>query len=175
MMGRPSSYTPAIAADICERIASSTDSVARICASRDDFPEPATVYRWLFKYPDFREQYARAKELQQELLTEQMLDIADDGSNDIYATEEGREKVDYENVQRSKLRVDTRKWLASKLAPKRYGDRVQQEITNPDGSLTGSASEATIAAKLAAIQQAALARKKAQEDGVDDGDCTDLV
>lgn len=172
-MGRPSLYTPELVEKLCELIASSADSVARICSSHDDLPEPATVYRWLFRYPEFREQYARAKELQQELLTEQMLDISDDGGNDTYETDEGV-RVNYDHIQRSKLRVDTRKWLASKLAPKRYGDKMQQEITNPDGSLAGSVNEATLAAKLAAIQQAALARKKAQEDASDDN-CADLV
>jgi len=67
---------------------------------------------WLNRYPEFQEQYARAKQLQAELMAEDILELADDPS-----TASG-------DVQRSKLQVETRKWLMSKLAPRKYGDRI---------------------------------------------------
>ena len=62
-----------------------------------------------------------------------MLEISDDGSRDYTATEDGDEIPNHEHIQRSRLRVDSRKWLASKLAPKKYGDRLAAELSGPDG------------------------------------------
>lgn len=74
--------------------------------------------------PEFSEQYARAREAQADKLAEEALQIADDGRSDTYVDGDGNVKTDTEVIQRSKLRVDTRKWLASKMAPKKYGDKV---------------------------------------------------
>ena len=68
--------------------------------------------------------YARAKELQMDYLAEELLEISDDGSNDTIINEKGQKVEDKEWTNRSKLRVDTRKWLMSKLAPKKYGDKL---------------------------------------------------
>lgn len=82
--------------------------------------------------------YARARELQGELLAEQILPISDDGSADMVTRyrEDGSEyqAVDQEHINRSRLRVDARKWLASKLAPKKYGDRTAMELSGPGGA-----------------------------------------
>ena len=78
-----------------------------VCANKA-MPDRSTVFRWLAKYPEFRDQYARAKEESADALSEDILDIADDATED---------------VQRSRLRVDARKWLAAKMKPKKYGDR----------------------------------------------------
>ena len=89
------------------------------------------------KHSEFSEQYARAREQQQEFYAEEILDIADDGQNDymerLNKNGEIEMVVNHENIQRSRLRVDTRKWIMSKLAPKKYGDKVQQEISGKDG------------------------------------------
>ena len=74
--------------------------------------------------PAFSEQYARAREAQADKLAEEALQIADDGRSDTYVDGDGNVKTDTEVIQRSKLRVDTRKWLASKMAPKKYGDKM---------------------------------------------------
>jgi hypothetical protein len=85
----------------------------------------------LAAYEDFRDQYARAREEQADFLFEQCLAIADDDSGDVTIVTDGKgnavERVDHENIQRSRLRVDTRKWMAAKLAPEKYGDRVMHE------------------------------------------------
>ncbi len=124
LMGRPSSFSQAAADEICERIAAG-ETVRNL--SGDNLPEPRTIFRWLASNESFRQQYARAKESQAEVLAEEILEISDDATNDYTETEDGA-ILNHENIQRSRLRVDSRKWLLSKLLPKKYGDRVQQEI-----------------------------------------------
>jgi hypothetical protein len=87
----------------------------------DDMPGFSTVMEWLNKSPQFADQYARAKRQGVEAMAEDILDIADDSRND-WMDKNGFMVVDNEAVQRSKLRVDTRKWIMSKLLPKKYGE-----------------------------------------------------
>ena len=131
--GRPSKYTKALAAEICARIAEG-DSVRTICLD-SLMPSGATVFKWLAEKPEFTEQYAKAVEQRTNKLAEELLDIADDGSNDFMAAkdDEGGEayRVNGEAIQRSRLRIDTRKWLLAKLQPKKYGDSLA--LTGKDG------------------------------------------
>jgi hypothetical protein len=132
--GRPSTYTPKRAAKICAEIAVGK-SLREICRA-DGMPDMRTVFRWLAAHDEFRQQYARAREAQADYLAEEILEIADDGTNDWIERQQGdsvSRLVDHENINRSRLRVDARKWLMSKLQPKKYGDRIQQEVS---GSLT---------------------------------------
>jgi hypothetical protein len=80
-----------------------------------------------YDYPEFREKYEIARMLQAEFWSHEILEIADDSTGDFIINEHGDRVVDHENINRARLRVDTRKWLLSKLLPKRYGDRVQAE------------------------------------------------
>ena len=68
--------------------------------------------------------YARAREYRCDIMAEDIIDIADDGTNDYYEDENGNIKTDHENINRSRLRVDARKWVLSKIAPKKYGDKI---------------------------------------------------
>ncbi|WP_425221723.1 hypothetical protein [Pseudomonas sp.] len=131
--GRPSAYTNALALSICTGIAEGL-SLRSICKS-ETMPALGTVMRWLAddSNAEFREQYARAREAQADKLAEEILQIADDGSNDNYQDEDGNSFIDHDHIARSRLRVDARKWLASKMAPKRYGDKVTQEHTGANG------------------------------------------
>lgn len=126
-MGRPEIYTPELALKICAEIATSSKSLRTICA-QDDMPTVSTILKWLKEDKDgFSAQYARAKEEQADYLIEEMIDIADDGSNDFMTITKGNQEYEVENKEvtnRSRLRVDTRKWIASKLKPKKYGDKV---------------------------------------------------
>lgn len=124
-MGRPSSYTDELADLICERLADG-ESLVRICKD-DEMPSTATVFRWLADNQAFRDSYARAREVQAERLADEIIEIADEGRRDTYIDDEGRERTDYDVIARSKLRVDARKWIAAKLLPKKYGERVQTE------------------------------------------------
>lgn len=128
MGGRPSEFNDIKAAFICERLANG-ESLRRIC-SDPDMPVQSTVFSWIHKNESFAKQYARAREAQMEAMAEEILQIADDASGDRIETEDGV-RIDNEFVQRSRLKVDTRKWLMSKMAPKKYGDKTQ--LTNQDG------------------------------------------
>jgi hypothetical protein len=122
-MGRPSGYTPEVADAICERLAGG-ESLRTICAD-EGMPSAVSVGRWLAdeSREEFRRQYARAREAQADYLADEILQIADDGRNDTYPTENGA-AVNHDAIQRSRLRVDARKWYAAKLAPKKYGEKM---------------------------------------------------
>ena len=123
--GRPSLYTEALAAKICRRLAEG-ETLRSVCRDKA-MPAISTVMGWLFngKHEVFLEQYARAREMQADALFDEALEIADDASGDWTVDKDGKKTLDHEHVQRSRLRVDTRKWAAGKLAPKRYGDKLQ--------------------------------------------------
>lgn len=130
-MARPSDYSQATADAICARLADG-ESLRAIC--RDEgMPDKSTVFRWLAAHDTFRDQYAHARELQAEEMFEDLLDIADDGTRDTYTDSEGRERTDTDVIARSKLRVDTRKWMLARMSPKKYGDRVTTELTGEGG------------------------------------------
>lgn len=130
-MSGVSQYTQEVGDLICEALAEG-HSLRSICAS-DDFPNKATVFRWLADNKAFSDQYARAREAQADCLFDDILNIADDGRNDTYVDDNGNTRTDTDVIARSRLRVDARKWMAGKLRPKVYGDKVTQELTGPDG------------------------------------------
>jgi hypothetical protein len=115
-------YDPDMASCICVEIASGR-SLRDIC-SKEGMPDKATVFRWLAAHEDFRDQYARAREAQADAMLEDILEIADDGMNDSYTDEEGNVRTNQDVIARSRLRVDARKWAMSKMAPKKYGDKL---------------------------------------------------
>lgn len=88
---------------------------------------PQTFYDWLLLNDTNKDKYACAREAQADLLVEEMIQIADDSSNDTkYIIRDGQQ-IELENTEwtnRSKLKVDTRKWIAAKLRPKKYGDKL---------------------------------------------------
>lgn len=103
---------------VCERIGN-CESLQSIADSVE--VSKGTLITWLAAYPD---QYARAREAQADKHAEDILAIADDGRNDTYKDDKGNTVVDHDVVARSRLRVDARKWLASKMAPKKYGEKI---------------------------------------------------
>lgn len=131
-MGRPTIYSEEIASIICERIASG-ESLRKICKTKG-IPARSVIFKWLVKNPVFKDQYALAREESTAALFEEMLEICDDATNDwmehnAKGTDATIWKLNGEHVQRSKLRVDTRKWALSKLQPKKYGDKFTTEHT----------------------------------------------
>ncbi len=130
-MGRPSDYNEAIAELICERLADG-ESLRTICES-EDFPSKATVFNWLARFPEFVDQYAHAREQQAELYANEIIDIADEEPKHFVPDPDGgeSERIDSAGVARNRLRVDARKWVASKLLPKKYGDKL--ELGGPNG------------------------------------------
>lgn len=111
---------------ICERIAEG-ESLRDICKS-EDMPNKATVFRWLASNQALSDQYARARESQADALFDDILEIADNATND-WMERNGEDgsgwSVNGDHIQRSKLRIDARKWMAGKLRPKVYGDKLE--------------------------------------------------
>lgn len=134
--GRPTDYTEELGRSICVRLAEG-ESIRGIC--RDDLmPSRTTVFNWLLddKYSAFLDQYEKSREIQAETLADEITDIADNSTNDymirLYGDDE-KEVINPENIQRSRLRIDARKWIASKLKPKKYGEKNQMELSGPNG------------------------------------------
>ena len=122
MTGRPSIYSADLAARICARLAAG-ESLLSVCKS-DDMPARATVNEWVTTNREgFADIYARARDAGLDVMSEELLAICDEQAEVV--TDTGK-RYDPE-VQRDRLRVDTRKWYLSKLAPKRYGDRIAVE------------------------------------------------
>lgn len=121
--GRPTDYTEDLGDLICEGVSRKTP-LARLCDENDKLPNPRTVYRWLRTHKEFCHNYTRAKEDQADYLVEEALTIADN------AEIEPADK---------RIRVDTRKWIASRFNAKKYGDKqfvetkdTTEEITDDD-------------------------------------------
>jgi len=131
-MGRPSKFSQKLADEICDRLIEG-ESLRSICLS-SKMPNAGTVCRWLGANEKFREQYAAARDAQADTLADEILDIADDGSNDWMERQDGSAEYNGDAVARSKLRVDARKWIAAKLKPKKYGER-QLVGSDPDNPL----------------------------------------
>lgn len=131
--GRPSTYTKELGEKICRAVSCSTASLNTICANNPDFPERKTIWEWRLDYPEFGNLYDSARRLQADLLAEEITEIADNSNNDtlIKIKSDGSETevANTEWIARSRLRVDTRKWIACKLLPKVYGEKIQNETT----------------------------------------------
>lgn len=127
--GRPTLYTPELATEICDAIASSSVGIAKLCKENPSWPHRTNIYRWLAKQPEFKEQYSHAKICQIELLVDEILEIADDSSQDAIINDQGVRVCNSEFIARSRLRIDTRKWLACKLVPKVYGMQSKESST----------------------------------------------
>lgn len=142
-------FSEAIADAICEGLADAR-SLRSICLE-PDMPSQSTVFRWLAddRFSAFREQYTRAREAQADAMFDEMLDIADDGTNDWIERKRGDgssyEAFNKENVERSKLRVEARKWMAGKLRPKVYGEKVDVDLTVTDIAATIAARRQQVA------------------------------
>lgn len=132
--GRPSDFTQEVASAICQRLIEG-ESLRAICRD-EDMPAASTVCLWLTVHKEFSEQYTRAREAQADALFDDVLDIADNARND-WMERRGEDDAGWvangENIQRSKLRIDARKWMAGKLQPKKYGEKVTAEVQGPNG------------------------------------------
>jgi hypothetical protein len=117
MTGRPSDYTTEIALRVCEEVIGGK-TIRQIC-SEDWAPAWSTMQGWLSRYEDFATQYARAREISADHFEAELI-------------EEARSSTP-ETAAADRLRVDTLKWVAARRAPKKYGEKVTQELSGPDG------------------------------------------
>lgn len=143
--GRPSIYTEELAKTICLRL-SRGESLRRIC-QEEEMPNADTIYSWVLENKGadaegrngFSEKYRRARDIQAEVMVEEMIAIADDSSRDTMFVTRGETELpmeDKEWTNRSKLRVETRKWYISKVIPKKYGDKV--DVTSGGETIKGN-------------------------------------
>lgn len=136
-MAPPSSFTNEIADTICRRL-SEGESLRSICAT-EGMPDRETVRRWRAADDGFDRQIMQARVAQAENMADELIDIADDGTNDYVerVRDDGVTHVvfDGEHYQRSRLRVDVRKWYLSKVLPKIYGDKLGVELSGDEALL----------------------------------------
>lgn len=134
--GRVTEFKQDTADKICMLLAQGM-SMKRVC-EEDGMPVMSTVFKWLREQQAFSERYAQAKQESADAMAEDVLDIADNATND-WMERQGDDTPGYqvngENIQRSKLRVETRKWLMAKMKPKKYGDKLDLDA-NITGQLT---------------------------------------
>jgi hypothetical protein len=123
-------YNSELAARVCELMIEGV-SLRKICEMQG-MPSRRAIFNWLDTNEQFRAKYELARQMQAEWLTHEILTIADDASEDFVINERGEQVVNHEAINRSRLRVDTRKWIASKILPRQYGDRVTADITMRD-------------------------------------------
>lgn len=128
---------------LCERIASCSLSIVTILGEGhegNNLPNYTAIKEWIAADEGFATQYARAKEDQAEYLSEELLDIVDADPSIMPMTG----ALDGASVQHARLRADTRKWLMSKLKPKKYGDKVALDHSGNIGleSIIAGAGEA---------------------------------
>lgn len=110
---------------VCKEIESG--KALRNVLKEEQMPSTSTFFQWLELYPDKAKQYARATEVRSEVIFDDILSIADQNAGDTYINEFGVEVINSDVIQRSRLRIDARKWVLSKLNPKKFGDKVQTE------------------------------------------------
>lgn len=137
-MNRPIEYSEEIAAEICERMIEGK-GLLQICKD-EDMPARGTVYRWLDGRQSFRDRYARAREAQMDYFAELIREIAFDEFGDIVLEQVGNKTTAVANhakVQRDRLKVDSLKWIASKLFGRQYGDR-PAEVPQTPGKISVS-------------------------------------
>ncbi len=172
-IGRPSKYNPTLAATILSRLASSTLGIQAICESDPSLPHFSVVYDWRKRRPIFAEAFARAREMQADLLVYETIKAADtpligvrrerrrigwicskchgpaQWCNDRHEHMDGsslcagaraeavmEEKViEGDNVERSKAMIGSRQWIASRIAPRDWGDRqaIEQRLVDGEG------------------------------------------
>lgn len=129
-VGRPSKFTPELATEICEAIATSDMGIHRLCKKHKHFPDPVQIFRWLMNDEEdegkreFRKQYARARDIQAEFMRDKMNEVVAPKAIDKRGFGVGAQIIN-----RDKLIADTFKWQMSKLAPKVWGDKLQVDQT----------------------------------------------
>ena len=133
--GRPSTYDPAIIETICELVATSDIGLHHVLAARDDLPAESTIYKWLLQHAEFAEQYAHAR-------TRQGLRQGDKAVEEALLAED---------AALGRLRYDARRWQASKLAPKVYGDTQAMRLLNAAGDGDARIEVVTLADELAGL------------------------
>jgi len=153
-MGRPEIFTQELADKICESLAKG-NSLRKTCRKKG-MPERHTVMNWLIDQnkKDFFTQYAQAREFGADVIFDELVELADKCTDPVMS-------------QLLKIRIDTRKWCLARQQPRKYGDKIQQEITGKDGAPIKT-QNATITAKMS-DKEAAQLYQQMVKNGADNG------
>lgn len=167
-------YRPCLAAEICERLARG-ETLRSIC--RDDhMPEAQSVRRWvIYDHNGFASQYANARDIGLDAMSDEILDIADTteaGTRVEESLKGGTKVITGDMTQHRHLRVETRKWYLSKMAPKRYGLKTTTELTGADGAPLFGEDER--ARRVAALKER-VQKRIAQNNQAEPTDASDLA
>jgi len=133
-------------------------------------PEKRTVLKWLASLPEFVTQYAHAREAQADAYADEIAEIADDGKRDYTVDADGVAFVDHDHIARARLRVDARKWIASKLKPKKYGDKLTAELSGPNGGPIETKSSVTTPGSEALLRRLRARLDRSAAIGTPEGD-----
>ena len=116
---------------ICEKIINGK-SLRNVLNEINPKISPSTFFIWLREDELKSKQYEIATKERSELVFEDILDIADNSANDYVENENGNLVLNAENIQRSRLRVDARKWILAKMNPKKFGDKTDITTNGKD-------------------------------------------
>ena len=109
--------------EICNQISEEGKSIRKVLL-QEDMPKSEVFYKWLDEDEEKSKQYARACSKRADVIFEEIVTIADKQGKDVIVTEDGKEITNHNVVNRSRLMVDARKWVVSKMNPRKYGDKV---------------------------------------------------
>lgn len=150
-VGRPSIKTPELVDALLTRLMTG-ETLRSICRDAA-MPHRETVFRWIRSDTEFRDQYAEAREIGLDSMFDEAIEIADDGSQDTIVDDEGRERINSEWVQRSRIRIDTRKWYLARAMPKKYGEKVEQTLVgDPDRPVHSNVTERKVTYEIVKAQ-----------------------
>lgn len=124
-VGAPSTYTLELAIAICEQVADGRPLIS-IC-QQEGMPNRATVRDWRLRHPEFDAMYTRAREEFADSLVDELLELADKSRMGVKTKmgPNGEEVTTGDMVERARIQIDTRKWLAAKILPKKYGEKIE--------------------------------------------------
>ena len=144
--GRPTIYSPELVEAICTAIASGT-SLRKIC-KQPGMPDLVTIITWRAKYPEFLKRYEEARKVANEVMREEITEIADDTSNDQIELSDGRIVANSAKLQRDKLRMEARE----KSLKLQYMSSPQKiEVSTPEGEAVRVVDVSALRAKAEAL------------------------
>lgn len=125
-------FSEGLLSTILDRVATG-EPLSKVCSSAE-MPTRKSFFEWVANDDTIKNRYEVAIQMRAELLAEDIIAISDEVVLETkYDGEDVKIVMDATAVARNRLRVDARKWLASKMAPKKYGDKTTQEIVGANG------------------------------------------
>ena len=126
--GRPTDYTPEFGKLICERVAINPVGYSTLRQLYPDMPNLTTIRAWRLSIPEFSTRYLEAKQFQAQLLVEEIDDLLPSEVR-FYVDDKGNERIDAPSAAMIIAKINNRKWMAARLAPKIYGDKQHNDTT----------------------------------------------